>query len=437
MARLSSLVIGLSVAVTIVASGCSGGPGNPPPDEENCTGRTCDDNGARPDAGENDPNADVNLPAGCDNSGDCSDGQVCNVDTGRCVSSCVSDASCGQAATCDSNGLCVARPACESAAQCPGGACNSCLGVCVDAVSGNACNNDTNCGFDDYCDPCVNVCRPRLALCDACQADAECGAASDHCLDYASGGRFCGQACGTCPVGYECNTTLGQCVALSGSCLNVRECETPDDCPRGETCSATFICVTGCTGDEACPGEQVCSAGACVAPCRDAAECPAGAQCTDGRCVVPGGCVTSRDCTEFQTYCDTDTQACVPGCQVDLDCGEASLQCEAGTCVPRGCAGNYSCAFDQVCDAGTGLCVPAEGPYCDPCNGDDVNSCGDTNACVTFQDDDGNDAGDFCLVACAADPLNACPQGYGCQELDLGDEGIRQVCVRQCQRDPA
>ena len=436
MRRHFTLIFCLSLVVAIGANGCSDNSENFAENDENCTGRNCDDAGQRPDADEEDPSDDVNVPAACTSNNDCPDAQVCSVETGRCVSACASDATCGEAAECIS-GLCVARPACDSTAQCSSGACNACLGVCVDAVSGTACNNDSNCGFDDYCDLCLDVCRPRLALCDPCQSDAECGAPGDQCLDYASGGRFCGQACGTCPVGFECNTTLAQCVALSGSCLNVRECETPDDCPRSETCSATFICVTGCTGDEACPGGQVCSAGACVAPCSDAAECSAGAQCTDGRCVVPGGCVTSRDCAEFQTYCDTDTQECVPGCQVDLDCGQASLQCQAGTCVPRGCVGNYSCAFDQVCDATSGQCVPAQGPYCDPCNGDDVNSCGNTNACVTFQDDDGNDAGDFCLVACGADPQNACPQGYGCQSLDLGDEGIRDVCVRQCQRDPA
>lgn len=31
-----------------------------------------------------------------------------------------------------------------------------------------------------------------------------------------------------------------------------------------------------------------------------------------GRCVAPGGCVTSRDCGEFQTYCDADPQGVCP-----------------------------------------------------------------------------------------------------------------------------
>jgi hypothetical protein len=432
-----ALIACLTIVTTMAASGCSSDSENGADGDETCTGRSCNDATDRPDSEEEEPDGDVPSPVGCEENNDCLEGQVCNVDSGRCVSACATDADCGAAAECGNDGLCVARPACDSSAECVGGACNSCLGVCVDAVVGAACNNDSNCGFDDYCDPCLSVCRPRLALCDPCNSDEECGEAGDNCLDYSSGGRFCGQACGTCPVGYQCNGALGQCVALSGSCLSVRECEEPADCPRGETCSATFICVPGCTGDEACPGEQVCSAGACVDPCTDASECPAGAECADGRCVVPGGCVTSRDCVEFQTYCDTNTQQCVPGCEVDLDCGEASLACEGGACVPRGCVGNYSCAFDQVCDAATGQCVEAEGPYCDACNGDDVNSCGNANACVTFQDDDGNDAGAFCLVECVDDPLNACPQGYGCQELDLGDEGVRNVCVRQCQRDPA
>lgn len=145
--------------------------------------------------------------------------------------------------------------------------------------------------------------------------------------------------------------------------------------------------------------------------------------------------MSSADCLEAETYCDRETMQCVAGCQVNDDCMDGALECVGGDCVPRGCRGNYSCAFEEVCDLTSGQCAPAPGPHCDPCDASDVNNCGESNVCVDLQDADGASLGEFCFVACDADPDNACPQGYSCEEIDI-DGDIRPVCVRQCEREP-
>ncbi len=418
----------LGVAFVVAALAACGGDDDTGGGDGPCRGVACDDGGGRddattPDAGDPD----------CTGDGDCDTGAVCT--DGRCVPACVSDDDCGTGELCDA-GRCVPGAPCTSADDCETGElCDACVGVCRQAA-GTSCQQDANCGFDEFCDPCLSICRPRLDLCDPCGADAECGDADDLCLDFASGGRFCGRGCGACPVGYTCDPAVQQCLPLSGDCGRVRQCDTPADCPAGQTCSATFLCVEGCTDDASCPGGDVCSVGACVPPCTSDAECPDGATCDDGHCVRPGGCTSSADCTEPATFCDRTTFSCVPGCQTDIDCQNAAQECVDGACVAAGCRGNYSCAFGQVCDDATGACVAAEGPYCDPCDGQDVDSCGGDNAFVTFQDDAGADVGAFCLVACvegAGD--DACPQGYGCRELDV-DGDVRRVCTRQCPRDP-
>jgi len=433
-ARFVALALTFAAALSAACStDDAGSPGTPDDDESDCRGTRCAD---VDDGEEGDGDNGGSSPGGivsCDENADCTTG-TCNPDRGVCVVDCLLDAECGELGRCDA-GACVARPPCASSADCSGGEiCNTCAGFCTAAVAGTTCTGDPNCGFEEFCDTCVGSCRPRLELCDACRRDAECGESADRCLTYPSGRQYCGQSCGNCPIGYECGPD-GQCVALSGDCEAVRQCTDAADCPRGQTCSGTFFCIPGCETNEACPAGTVCAAGACIPPCGADTDCPAGATCSEGRCRIPGGCLDSRDCEQAQTYCDTASNRCVAGCQTDVDCGVASLACEAGACVPRGCSGNFSCAFEQVCDLGSGQCVAATGPYCDTCNGDDLNSCGTTNGCLNLQDSDGNEQGSFCFVGCESGETNRCPQGYGCQEVDLGDEGIRELCVRNCAEE--
>lgn len=423
----NSLKLAAALLLVTISACSSSASGPASSDGGDCAGRECSD------AVTNTADA---TPGGCQSNADCSDG-LCDPSTARCVPPCIDDTDCGPQAVCADEGLCVARRACDASTACGiGETCNTCDGVCQVAETGaTPCTSDINCGFEQFCDPCLGECRDRLGLCDACQRDEECGEPGDQCLDFAAGGRFCGRQCGSCPIGYACDADVGQCLPLSGSCLEVAQCASGADCPVGQTCSEARLCVEGCTDSASCAGGLVCQAGACVAPCASAAGCPDGAECVDGVCVVPGGCSSSADCTEPATYCDRGSLQCVPGCEVDDDCMNAAQMCSGGVCVRRGCRGSWSCAFGEVCDRDAAACTTATGQYCEPCDGQDVDSCGATNACLTLEED-GAEVGAFCMVACSDDEANTCPQGYGCREVDLGDQGLRSVCVRACNRDP-
>jgi len=438
--RSLGLLLVWIVAALMVFAGCGGdGDGAQAPDAagaDACVGRGCPAPPRDATGGDGDPSEDANTGgAACDDENPCAEGSVCDADLGRCVPSCRDDDDCGATSRCGASRRCEPRQACTTTADCGGDVCDTCLGVCVASRGSTACVSRANCGFDEYCDACVGLCVASATLCDPCSSDESCGEVEDQCLDYQSGGSFCGRACGSCPVGYTCHPDLQQCVAISGDCVQVRQCESALDCPAGQTCTPARVCAPGCDGDEACPGDNVCVVGDCVPPCENDAACTAPATCVDRRCRVPGGCLSSRDCEEAETYCDRNTFRCVPGCEVDNDCGTAASECSGGTCIVAGCRGNFSCAFGQVCDLDAGACVEPDGPYCDPCDGGDIDSCGARSICGTFSDDDGNEEGAFCLVECSADPDNRCPQGYGCQDVDVdGDQ--RSVCYRICSRDP-
>ncbi|TVQ99713.1 MAG: hypothetical protein EA398_12065 [Deltaproteobacteria bacterium] len=433
-AGIPTPIVSLAWAVVLgMLAGCSGSPGDADAgsdatDPPGCTGAECP-----PDTG----GPSGTAPAiGCTTADDCpSPDQACDVARQRCVPRCTSDDGCDPRASCDlSQGICTPRPPCGfDDRACPDGlACDACLGACLPDPGGTACLDDANCGFDEFCEPCMNLCEPRRPPCAPCRDDLQCGESGDLCLDFAEGGRYCGRACGSCPVGYDCDPGLGQCVPLSGSCEVVRECSRDADCLGALICGAAGLCVPGCTDDSACEGSLVCSAGRCTEPCATDGDCAAGQECRDDqRCWVPGGCFTSVDCPEAETYCDREAGLCVSGCQVDVDCLDASQECVSGVCVRRRCAGNYACAFQEVCDLDSGQCRPDERPHCSGCDAGDVDSCGSENICVELEDEPTGS----CFLRCDDDPLNDCPQGYRCTEVEVNEQP-RRVCFRPRCDDP-
>jgi hypothetical protein len=165
-------------------------------------------------------------------------------------------------------------------------------------------------------------------------------------------------------------------------------------------------------------------------------DCEAGRECDDeGHCDVPGGCLSSRDCEALQ-YCDQEQRMCVDGCEHDNDCGVAGFECEDNSCIEKGCDRHYQCGHGQVCRAPQ--CEPAPPEYCAECDPEADDACGGApNLCANFQDEDGNDLGAFCLIACdEADSAGPCPQGYQCQEVELEEGDVRQLCARACYRAP-
>jgi hypothetical protein len=355
--------------------------------------------------------------------GSCPSGEVCDLSSGQCVA--------GEACS-------TQAPTCADA----GAACDTCRGLCALTDGKRACTEQSNCFSDQYCDPCTHLCEEKAPLCGACVFDRECGGDNDRCVDIISaGGRFCAQACASvleCPEGYDCPASLGQCVPASGQCANPAACQADTDCRAADTICQRGRCVPGCTDSGACPSGRVCERGRCEDACPTRA-CDSGLVCDTARgvCAVDGECLSSQDCPEAETYCDPTTRQCVAGCQQDDDCLDASKVCEAGACAPRGCTYAGSCSFSQVCDA-AGACQAAVGPYCDTCDPNAAGACGpEANKCIELKDDQDQSLGNFCFVACQADPNNRCPQGYQCVPLeDQEGNASGEVCFRDCTFDP-
>lgn len=358
---------------------------------------------------------------------------------------CVHDEDCGEGRYCDCRYKCLADPA-------------------------DRCDEDMNCGSGSYCEPCSRTCQPQLDLCQPCLSEARCDLATgfceptgaqcwsanaatrSHCVDYASGGSYCGLSCVSsfgCPPGYEC-LDMGhadlQCVRLSatGDCASGDQCESDNECPYGEVCGIYKICGRGCDLDdpEACPVGQVCSAFRCQAACNDTENpCPEGYECgADGKCRIPGSCVDWSECLVPETYCDPDTHMCAEGCLEDRDCKRSAYECNAAekTCEKKKCQRNWYCAFEQVCNKESGECEAAQGPYCDVCDPNVENACGEGNECISLQDEDGNALGDFCFVQCLPGEFDRCPQGYQCMPLQDQDGNVQnEVCFRDCSKPPA
>ncbi len=326
---------------------------------------------------------------------------------------------------------------------------------CVGVGMGD-CDENSECGSEQYCDPCTRKCLKPLDVCDPCTSDLQC-AKVEHgsvCLPYANGGSFCGRAClgaAGCPQGYDCKTVPGlkgaqekQCVPKSGACQKGSgQCKEDSDCPFTMICNADYgVCIKGCK-DQVCPTGKVCSLFRCTDPCTNDGDCAKlskEAKCDGKLCKIPGGCLGPPDCPKKATYCDMKVHKCKDGCQVDADCKEFAKKCEAGACVDKGCKENWECAFEQVCDPGTGKCKKAVGKFCAKCDPNDkaAAACGGApNKCFSFQDKDKKKLGDFCGVTCSSAPNGPCPQGYQCQEVpDQNGKPIGKFCMRQCWQSP-
>jgi hypothetical protein len=339
-----------------------------------------------------------------------------------------------------SSAECKTHEDCKEKGDGMGCDCNS---QCIKA----SCLENKNCGSDKYCDPCDLTCKIFKEVCEPCANDYECNYTGSSCLDYKTGGRFCGRGCLSaygCDKYYNCVEIEGleykQCIPVSEKCEKLAQCEKDMDCEFGQVCNTVKgLCYKGCENDIECGG-KVCSAGKCSDPCDDGKNpCPEGQVCENGHCKIPGGCLTPYDCHDPETYCDPEENKCKPGCIFDFDCKSVAKMCVQGQCVQKGCTGNFECAYFEVCNLQTGQCAKAEGKYCEPCdqnNGE--NACGDKEImCIGFQDKDGNKIGDYCMPPCGPDPENPCPQGWQCQEIkDDQGKSYGKKCIRFCYVNP-
>ena len=392
-----------------------------------------------------------NGVASCAADNDCPPGTLCDLEQMACRTACDRDAECGPSSACISS-FCVDLSACEGGI---GGSCGEgntcdCRGLCI-PQQGNPCQGDLQCQVNEYCDPCQGQCLSRVTPCGACTESVSCERPNDICAPVGDRGethclRSCtGQgACDNLGPGYLCQELGAQgsfCVPESGECLGLTECSRDAECNPGFFCNERQQCQPSCIDDTSCPEGLLCQGLRCAPPCSMNTDCGSeGAVCeADGYCRIPGGCQSSRDCLEAETYCDLDSLQCVSGCQVDDDCLDANQECVADRCRPRGCSRNYQCSFGQVCDLESSMCVMAEGRHCesgcDPMMSE--TSCGtEGQRCLSLQDEEMNPLGDFCFEPCQPEP-NACPQGYSCETLEDPNTGSSfSLCLRSCDIEP-
>ncbi len=319
----------------------------------------------------------------CVVDGDCSDGNVCTLDTcpvpgGACVhgpapNCCLVAGDCNDQNPCTTDtcpvpgGACTFTPnanCCNSNAECgdnnlctadicsgPGGTCsypviNGCCNTDMDCTKGNACSGSTCPVPGGFCQggPIPGCCAQDSDCLDndLCTLDV-CNVATKTCSNTAVQG--CCNVDGDCDDNNTC--TSDHCSGPGGTCLftGIPGCCSPNDPMIGKECEVPmspfdkapckpghFECTNGvfqCVGAvkpglEACNGVDDNCDGVIDSP----PPCPVGTACIQGVCAKP---------------CDPGEFACPGG-----------LQCSNGYCVPTSCD-------EVVCPEGTscfnGICL--------------------------------------------------------------------------------
>ncbi len=250
------------------ASGAFGAcDGEVTPTDEVCNGVDDDCNGTVDDNATDCSSDEVCYMASCvpacTNSTECSGGNRCYPNPGRCTDDPCAGVTCADGQSCY-QGSCFDD--CTSDADCSGGdtcfdgrcAANSCEGVqcavedvCVDGTCKTSCSTQDDCPS--------GICRDGHCATGPCDG-VDCGA-SQVCY-----GGTCFDKCST---DAECT---GDKLCLEGQRCAEANCDMIT-CRTGETCYRG-VCYPGCTDDSSCASDQRCYQGACVA--KD--------QCTSGDC---------------------------------------------------------------------------------------------------------------------------------------------------------
>jgi hypothetical protein len=217
-------------------------------------------------------------------------------------------------------------------------------------------------------DAAADVVASTPVLCRPCTSDEDCvEAAGAACVDFGSGGAFCGQACvepGDCPGGYACadvtsvsGGAASQCVPIDGVC----------DCVQAFVAGGyTTRCVVAndfglCEGTRACTEEGL---GPCDAPTPEPDEdcdgldedCDgetdegfpgAASSCGQGACVA-AGVVICVDGVELDD--------CSPGPPMDEACDGIDDDCDGAT--DEDLVAGAPCAQQLgICEGAAGVCV--------------------------------------------------------------------------------
>ena len=342
------------------------------------------------------------VDGGSDRSGDCPQGQECDLVTRTCVP--LSGAACGQDRDCRIGELCAG-------------------GVCSPALDARSCQRDVDCASPSVCrltianGNLISVCAAPLGPSEGgarCRQNTECQSglclrsgvcfagctvASSKTDCHGREGVVCGRVPLTLPDGSEAPPTrwVQSCTLASSACQSDRDCEavggtcqpiadadqptqlrtacllSRGDARPGGPCKQDTDCATG-----------LCQGTFCFAACRSAADCRSGFSCRAASYRVDGqrgplqSCVPARSCTSTsRASCPAADETCAPQPTpseeaLELVCtpgrgrltGQACRsgpECASGLCSDQGlCIGG--CGTDSDCPAGpsgqTELCRP-------------------------------------------------------------------------------
>jgi hypothetical protein len=196
-----------------------------------------------------------------------------------------------------------------------------------------------------------------------------------------------------------CATAYGaQSLCLRGACVS--GCRTSAQCANGRLCNAATGRCAACASDAACNADgrypdSLCIDGTCqTADCRSSAACTGlkeGLICGSQAANRCGACTSDGQCRRDPRYRDricktvpgaADSGRCVIAvCAVDGQRCDANLSdfCCGNRCVPGNCCDNAQCLIGQACVGNTCTsceAVAANQYVVDPVNGSDRNGTG-------------------------------------------------------------
>lgn len=256
------------------------------------------------------------LPAGSVSPLGCGP-YVCDGESERCPSGCVTDEQCITGAYCDTAAsLCTYNTDCENDDDCgPSRHCRD--GMCAaDLATGGPCDSDgqcksehcvadfcralcvieADCSFIEWCNE--GVCVPNEELGTACADDGHCG--SGFCRDGVCCEEDCADTCmacsaeakgegedGTCGFVVHGNNPNDDCEGASGSCSSGFVCDGAGACECAGSCDENgHTLLSGSDHEDCAPYRCVENpAATCLAECDSSSDCASGARCTRGECV--------------------------------------------------------------------------------------------------------------------------------------------------------
>ena len=374
----------LLLALTLAACGASGPAGSafdvgPVTDAEPRDASSPD--ALAPDLGGRPPGAACPSTEACA-AGRCVHG-VCSLD-------CVGDAACPDTQHCvERGGFRLCTPTCDADTPCsleqlcvadaPG------RGFCVArgaGAPGASCSGPEDCASW--------FCAQGTCLAD-CAAAADCDPGT-RCLALHVGGVCAETGAGAsealCTRGVDC--VSGVC--RGGGCADTCDATVgPDPCENDRHCVAyasLALCERGCAGPADCGSPGLCLSGpegrlcrtrgtlGAGEPCDDPADCQSG-HCTLGVCAADckDGCPAATACVH-----DIAGAACrAAGAQADNSPCARGEECRSGFCAAGRCG--RDCALGSECPVGLTCVAFAEGRFCFPACGDDLD-CESTAWCA-------------------------------------------------------